>query len=625
MAFDIHNVELSIRTLRVIKKWIANAFGIPPRQVSRVLFHGLILANIIAGFWLLDSLKDPILSDTVGMKYQPFAKFLSVGTTLFVVCVYDFLTSVVSKPALFHIISFLFGTIMLILSAFLSKPEYGFGNDGMKGPHQVIGWLTYFAVEAYGSLMVALFWSFTNSIMDLEEAKGVYGLIIAIAQIGAILGSTLATNAHSFGIPTLFVMGSMLIYSVSLLVKTYHLVYQDYATQSLRSRVRSESESSSFDPLLPSTSENEGDSLLMSTATINRPQPNQQLYKNKNESSKDISYYSTEEEGFTECMTRFSNSVLRIFGGFYEGLSLIMRYPYVLKLLGVSCLYEIVVTILDYEFKLMGSHAAAHGSLIPSDASDRFANLLGHFGQVTNIISFLLSFFGFSYLVHHIGVQRSLMIFPTVLFVAVIVSYLVPSLWVLFIFVSILKGMIFSLHDPVKELLYIPTSESIKFKAKAWIDVFGSRLMKAGGSLITSISMGNPQRLRQIAEIPAIALTIVILFVTWSIGTDFYELVENNKVVGDELARLRYDVDMDGPIINGLKPGDVGYQGYDPDLFVGVFEEEDDFAEENPMLELKSFPKSVDDGAHGNGVMPNNFPAIFETIHHNIEHSHGSR
>jgi len=28
------------------------------------------------------------------------------------------------------------------------------------------------SIEAYGSLMVALFWSFTNSIMDLEQAKG---------------------------------------------------------------------------------------------------------------------------------------------------------------------------------------------------------------------------------------------------------------------------------------------------------------------------------------------------------------------------------------------------------------------------------------------------------------------
>ena len=38
--------------------------------------------------------------------------------------------------------------------------------------------------------------------------------------------------------------------------------------------------------------------------------------------------------------------------GFYEGLSLVLTHTYVLKLAGVSCLYEVVVTVLDYEFKV---------------------------------------------------------------------------------------------------------------------------------------------------------------------------------------------------------------------------------------------------------------------------------
>lgn len=44
------------------------------------------------------------------------------------------------------------------------------------------------AIESYGSLAVALFWAFTNATVDLEGAKASYGLIIAGAQIGAIIG-----------------------------------------------------------------------------------------------------------------------------------------------------------------------------------------------------------------------------------------------------------------------------------------------------------------------------------------------------------------------------------------------------------------------------------------------------
>ena len=175
--------ELSVRTIKMMAREMSKAFVVPVKQVPRIMFHGAILAFIIAGFWLLDSLKDPVLANIVGLEYQPIAKFCSVFFTLFVVCIYDFLSSTVSKPDLFHIVSISFGIIFVILAALLGDPATGFENTD-KGPHRLVAWFAYFSVEAYGSLMVALFWSYTNSIMNLEQAKGAYGLIISIAQIG---------------------------------------------------------------------------------------------------------------------------------------------------------------------------------------------------------------------------------------------------------------------------------------------------------------------------------------------------------------------------------------------------------------------------------------------------------
>ena len=53
---------------------------------------------------------------------------------------------------------------------------------------RLIGWVSYFAIESYGSLMVALFWAFTNASMDPRTAESAYGLIVAFAQLGAIFG-----------------------------------------------------------------------------------------------------------------------------------------------------------------------------------------------------------------------------------------------------------------------------------------------------------------------------------------------------------------------------------------------------------------------------------------------------
>jgi AAA family ATP:ADP antiporter len=539
-----------------IRLGISKLFQIPYQQVPRVLYHGVLLSTIIAGFWLLDSLKDPVLSNTVGIEYQPLAKLLSVVTTLFVVCIYDFLTSLVSKPMLFHIISWIYFILMMSLSVALSDPTIGLPNLSL-GPHRYLGWITYCTVESYGSLTVAVFWSFTNSLMNLEEAKGAYGLIIAIAQVGAILGSTLASYAAVLTIPGLFILGSVFILSVSLFIKLYHIIFHDYNTELMKTKVRSISEAS-VEPLLPP----------VETAANRKPPP--PPAQPESLPSQALSLLKT-----------VSMSVLTVFSGFYEGVYLIFQYPYVLKLLAVSCIYDIVVTILDYEFKIMGAKHTIHPELITEELlnsghiTDEYANLLGHFGQLTNFTSFFLSLFGFSYLVHSIGVQKSLLIFPVTLGIAVIVISLVPKIWVLFVFVSTLKAMVFSLHDPTKELLYIPTSEAIKYKAKAWIDVFGSRLAKAVASMITFLSFGRIDLLRKYSDIPLLLLTGLVIYLTWSIGNDFHELIDSKKIVGEEDLDINHGDGMDGPMINGLKPGDVGYSGYDPKLFEGVFDDEE--------------------------------------------------
>lgn len=38
----------------------------------------------------------------------------------------------------------------------------------------------------------------------------------------------------------------------------------------------------------------------------------------------------------------------------FEGLRTVVRHPYVMALAGISCLYEMVLTILDYEMKVGG-------------------------------------------------------------------------------------------------------------------------------------------------------------------------------------------------------------------------------------------------------------------------------
>eukprot|EP01042_Synura_sphagnicola_P002598 gene2598-3140_t len=128
-------------------------------------------------------------------------------------------------------------------------------------------------------------------------------------------------------------------------------------------------------------------------------------------------------------------------------------------------------------------------------------------------------------------------------------------------------------NDPVKEILYIPTSEAIRFRAKVWIDVFGARLAKGSASLLTAFAHGNDHKLKEIMMLPAIALTLCYFLVAWRVGVEFSALMQDGGVVGAEAGKDKWEWAGPGtrlPDPNGLYPGDVGYGDYDPDLFEGV-------------------------------------------------------
>ena len=41
----------------------------------------------------------------------------------------------------------------------------------------------------------------------------------------------------------------------------------------------------------------------------------------------------------------------------WDGLMLVIKHDYVILVLGISCLFEVVLTVLDYEMKVRLPHA----------------------------------------------------------------------------------------------------------------------------------------------------------------------------------------------------------------------------------------------------------------------------
>jgi hypothetical protein len=58
--------------------------------------------------------------------------------------------------------------------------------------------------------MLSLFWSFANSNFSLKSAKAPYGVMVAFAQLGSILGPTVvAQYAATVGVANIYLIGAL--------------------------------------------------------------------------------------------------------------------------------------------------------------------------------------------------------------------------------------------------------------------------------------------------------------------------------------------------------------------------------------------------------------------------------
>lgn len=161
--------------------------------------------------------------------------------------------------------------------------------------------------------------------------------------------------------------------------------------------------------------------------------------------------------------------------GFFEGLQLLVTKPYLLGIFVVVSFYEIVVTFLDFQFKTL-----AKGSY----QGDALTAYLFKYAIYTNGVAFLCIMLGAGKIGNKLGLGKTLLLLPTLIAIAVVTLNMHPLLNIAFMIMVFSKGVNYALNQPAKEQLYIPTTKDSKYRAKAWIDGFGSRFSKGLGSVV---------------------------------------------------------------------------------------------------------------------------------------------
>ncbi len=385
-------------------------------EFKKFLRMGLIFALIIGVYWTLRPLKDAIFIRLVDKLSLPYAKTVSVLALLPLVMFYTKLLEKTSREKMLMILPAFYGISIIIFGVAMTiaqaTPEDIAARTGFAyWGTKILGYVWYVFVESFGSLVVALFWAFATDTTEATPAKRGFPLVVAIGQMGGIL--------FPYGI-------GGLPHRLNLTTDTLSMIILGLMTLLII-------------PLVQYFLRKTPPDLLKS-------------FHGKNEEEKE-----SEQEP-----------------GFLEGLKLLLRHKYLLGIFAANFIYEIIVTIFDYNFKLAASDQYTGVAL---------SNYLSIYGSSVNIVSLLCLLLGISNVTRFLGVGTALAAMPIIVGVALFSFLTVESLPFLFSLMVGSKAINYALNGPALKQLYIPTTPDVRFKAQAWIETFGSRASKETGSI----------------------------------------------------------------------------------------------------------------------------------------------
>jgi AAA family ATP:ADP antiporter len=205
-----------------------------------------------------------------------------------------------------------------------------------------------------------------------------------------------------------------------------------------------------------------------------------------------------------------------------QGLRLLFSHKYLIGILGLVTLYEIIGTIIDYQMKFMADETF--------NSVEKLTEFLGAYGFYANLLALIFALVGTSFFIRKFGLVASLIAYPVTIGFTILFVWLNPSLYAFFGAMIAIKGFSYALNKPCVEIMYIPTSRDVKFKAKSWIDVFGSRLAKAFGAAINAC-FTEMASLLFFGSLISLGVVGVWVFVAFFVGKKNQSLVRNNQII----------------------------------------------------------------------------------------------
>jgi ATP:ADP antiporter, AAA family len=185
-----------------------------------------------------------------------------------------------------------------------------------------------------------------------------------------------------------------------------------------------------------------------------------------------------------------------------EGARLVFRSRYLLAIFVLVGLYEIVSTLLDYQFTATVVHYVA------GDPTKHFSTVYA----ITNVVALVVQLFLTANIMSRFGVKAALLVMPSLILGASGLFLLLPVLWIGSSLNTVDNALNYSINQSAREALYTPLSRDEKYKAKAFIDMFLYRTAKV---VAVGVALAAGAAFEEFTAVRWLSLVVLALGALW--------------------------------------------------------------------------------------------------------------
>jgi AAA family ATP:ADP antiporter len=201
------------------------------------------------------------------------------------------------------------------------------------------------------------------------------------------------------------------------------------------------------------------------------------------------------------------------------GFQLVFRSRYLLLIAGLMLLVNLVNTtgefILGEKVSRVAAATVAAGDANGLSEGQWIGKFYADFFSVVNLVGLLMQLFLVSRILKYLGVRVALMILPVIALGGYTFLAFGASLGLLRIIKTMENATDYSLQNTTRNVLFLPTSRQVKYKAKAAIDTFFVRVGDFASAILVFVGSRLAFSVERFALVNAL---FVVLWIVVAVG-----------------------------------------------------------------------------------------------------------